>query len=338
MATTNRPKVSSFLSTSSKALETQKDLDNARQQISQLEKDLADSEKYLEELVGKNNLSQAVVSISEIQRRPYQSRVERDEEAFNDLVASIKSFGFLGSIWVQRLKDRTLRLIAGETRLDAATAAGLTEIKVDIAEVDDVTAVKLSRVENTRRRSLNALDDTEELLYLLTLVLGKTKKETIRSLYRYKNAAEGKAKIDQGIKSLIESTFIEAAPELGVKTFVTSRLPLLELPTEVLAAYNSGKIEYTKAIFLGRIEDPKLRASLLHEAVSNKLSLAALKKKAKPTVQTNAVDSITKLHSRIDSIGSKQISKLSKRQKTKFKKSILELEKKLQDILAELDE
>lgn len=73
-------------------------------------------------------------------------------------------------------------MIAGETRLDAAIATGLTEIPADIAEVDDITAVKLSRVENVRRRNLNVIDDTEELLYLLTLVLQQSREQVKKLL------------------------------------------------------------------------------------------------------------------------------------------------------------
>ena len=336
MVTTKRPTVSSFLSTSSKARETKQNLDQARERIAKLEKELKNSEKQLKKLVGENCVSQAVVEISEIQRRPYTSRRERNANDFADLVSSIKTFGFLGSIWVQRLAGQKLRLIAGETRLDAAIEAGLTQIKVDIAEVDDITAVKLSRVENTRRRNLNALDDTEELLHLLTLVLQKSKKETIRCLYRYKNASEDKTKIDETIKSKIESTFLEAAPELSIKTFVTSRLPLLELPSKVLEAYNAGQIEYTKAIFLSRVTSAKLRSQLLEEAITHNLSLAALKQKAKPADSAKAIETITSLNSRLDTLSSKQLSKLTKRQKSQVRKSVQELEKKIQDILEQL--
>ena len=58
---------------------------------------------------------------------------------------SIQTYGFRGAIWLQKLPDDTVRLIAGETRLDAAIAAGLTEITADIVTTDDLTAVKLSR-------------------------------------------------------------------------------------------------------------------------------------------------------------------------------------------------
>lgn len=336
MVTTKRPKVSSFVSTSSKARETKQNLVQAHERISELEEELKTSEKQLKKLVDESCVSQAKVEISEIQRRPYTSRRERDTNDFADLVSSIKTFGFLGSIWVQRLPGQKLRLIAGETRLDAAIEAGLTQIKVDIAEVDDITAVKLSRVENTRRKNLNALDDTEELLYLLSLVLQKSKKETIRCLYRYKNASEGKTKIDETVKSKIESTFLETAPELSIKTFVSSRLPLLELPSEVLEAYNTGQIEYTKAIFLSRITNTKLRSQLLEETINHNLSLAALKQKVKPADGDKAIDTITSLNSRLDTFSSKQISKLTKRQKSQVRKSVQELERKIQDILEQL--
>jgi ParB family transcriptional regulator, chromosome partitioning protein len=52
-------------------------------------------------------------------------------------VHSIQTYGFRGAIWLQKLPGESVRLIAGETRLDAAIAAGLTEITADIITTDD---------------------------------------------------------------------------------------------------------------------------------------------------------------------------------------------------------
>jgi ParB family chromosome partitioning protein len=179
MSSKSRPKVSSFLSTSSKALQTQQELTKAQERIAQLEQELDVERQRIQSQVATDSISRSIVAIESIQRRPYRSRRERDPEAFKELVHSIETYGFRGSIWVQKLPDGQLRLIAGETRLDAANAAGLIEIAVDIVETDDVTAVKLSRAENVRRRNLNELDDTEEILYLLMLTLKKNRAQTI---------------------------------------------------------------------------------------------------------------------------------------------------------------
>jgi ParB family transcriptional regulator, chromosome partitioning protein len=337
MATKNRPNVSSFLSTSAKALDTQQNLLEAQARITNLERELDLARQSLERRVGLDNISQALVPISDIVRRPYQSRREKDPQKFSELVHSIKTYGFKGSIWLQRRPDGTVRLIAGETRLDAAIEAGYTVISSDIADVDDITAVKLSRVENARRKDLNALDDTEELLYLLMLTLCKDRDATIECLYRYKNAAEGKSSIADREREAIEAVFAEVAPDISLATFITSRLPLLKLPENILQAYNAGQLEYTKALILSRVEDELIREELLEEVVEQGLSLSALKAKIAPTSGRTVIDRVNKIERQIDGLNSKSLSNLSVEQRDRLKKSLLGLKVSLSKKLKELE-
>lgn len=336
--TKSRPSVASFLSTSSRAKQTQQELAEAQEQITRLEQELTLERQHLHSQIAEQKLSYATISIAQILRRPYKSRREKDPQAFKELVHSIKTYGFRGSIWLQRLPNEQLRLVAGETRLDAAIAAGLTEIAADIAEVDDVTAVKLSRVENARRRNLNALDDTEELIYLLTLTLNKSREETKKLLYRYKNAVEGNSSINSQTKEVIELLFKEVAPELEISTFVSSRLPLLDLPVDVIEAYNKGLLEYTKALELGRIENSVLREQLLQETIEQGLSLSALKARIRPTTSARTIiDKMDKLQGQVESISQKTVNKLSFTQRSELKQKLTNLEVLLKQKLAELE-
>lgn len=337
MATKHRPNVSSFLSTSAKALDTQQSLLEAQERIIALERELDNARQSLEKRVGLDKISHALVPIAEIVRRPYQSRREKDPQKFAELLHSIKTYGFKGSIWLQRRPDGTLRLIAGETRLDAAIEAGYTAISADIADVDDITAVKLSRVENARRKDLNALDDTEELLYLLTLTLKKDRAETIECLYRYKNASEGKSSIPNRDRDTIESVFTEVAPDISLSTFITSRLPLLKLPENILQAYNAGQLEYTKAMALSRVEDEVQRQKLLEEVVDQGLSLSALKAKIAPTSGRTVIDRVNKIERQLDNLNPQSIAELSVEQRDRLKESLLGLKVSLQKKLKQLD-
>lgn len=337
MATKPRPNVSSFLSTSAKALDTQQSLLEAQERIIALERELDNARQSLEKRVGLDKISHALVPIEEIARRPYQSRREKDPQKFAELLHSIKTYGFKGSIWLQRQPDGTLRLIAGETRLDAALEAGYTAISSDIADVDDITAVKLSRVENARRKDLNALDDTEELLYLLTLTLKKERAETIECLYRYKNASEGKSSIADRDRETIESVFSEVAPDISLSTFITSRLPLLKLPENILRAYNAGQLEYTKAMALSRVEDELQRQDLLEEVVDRGLSLSALKAKIAPTSGRTVIDKVNKIERQIDNLNPQSMAELSVEQRDRLKESLLGLKVSLQKKLKQLD-
>jgi ParB family transcriptional regulator, chromosome partitioning protein len=333
MVSNKRPSAASFLSTSAKAHDTEKNLLDAQEKIISLEQELASASQRLQDRVGQNQVTQALVPINDISNRSYQSRREKDPQKFSELVHSIQTYGFRGSIWVQRLPDATLRLIAGETRLNAAIAAGHTEIPADIIEIDDITAVKLSRVENSRRKDLNALD---ELIYLLMLTLKKDRAQTIECLYRYKNAAEGKSSITTNEREAIESTFTEVAPDISLTTFITSRLPLLNLPDDVLQAYNSGQLEYTKAMILGRVQEDEIRQELIQEVVETGLSLAALKTKIKPTSGRTVIDRVKKVHQQIDALNSKSITQMSIEQQEHLKESLLALKASVQKKLKEL--
>jgi ParB family transcriptional regulator, chromosome partitioning protein len=338
MASKKRPTTASFLSTSAKAHDTEKNLLEAQGKILSLEEELATASQRLQERVEPQQITQALVPISNILRRSYQSRREKDPQKFAELVHSIETYGFRGSIWVQQCLDGTIRLIAGETRLDAAIAAGYKEIPADIVEIDDITAVKLSRVENARRKNLNALDDTEELIYLLMLTLNKNRSQTIECLYRYKNATEGKSSISVEEREAIEAIFEEVAPDISLSTFITSRLPLLNLPDDVLQAYNMGKLEYTKAMILGRIQDDEIRQELIREVVETGLSLAALKAKIKPVSGRTVIDRVEKVHEQINSLNSKSITQLSSEQQDRLKESLLALKSSVLKKLKQLDQ
>lgn len=128
------------------------------------------------------------------------------------------------------------------------------------------------------------------------------------------------------------------APDLGVMTFVSSRLPLLELPENVLEAYIAGQLEYTKAVELGRIEDELVRQVLLQETIEQGLSLAALKARIRPTSPRTAIDRMEKLRGQIESINRKSFLKLPFEQRHQLKQTIKELEGLLQQKLKELEE
>lgn len=60
-------------------------------------------------------------------------------------------------------------------------------------------------------------------------------------------------------------------------SFTTKRLPLLNLPDEILMALREGKLEYTKAQALARVKDEELRNQLLSQAIANDWSLSQIK-------------------------------------------------------------
>ena len=62
-------------------------------------------------------------------------------------------------------------------------------------------------------------------------------------------------------------------------SFITTRLPLLNLPEEILMALRGGQLEYTKAQVLARVKNNEIRKKLLSEAIASDWSLSQIKEK-----------------------------------------------------------
>ena len=119
---------------------------------------------------------------------------------------------------------------------------------------------------------------------------------------------------------------------------MSSRLPLLDLPANVIEAYNKGLLEYTKALELGRIGDSVLREQLLQETIEQGLSLSALKARIRPTVSTRTIiDKMDKLQGQVEGITKKTVSKLSLTQRNELKQKLTNLEVLLKQKLVELE-
>jgi ParB family chromosome partitioning protein len=100
-----------------------------------------------------------VVSIDQIRPNPRQPRVEFDEAALAELVASIRIQGVIQPLLVRRLPEGDYELIAGERRLRAAKRAGLTHVPVFSREISDVESLEIALVENIQRDDLSPLEE-----------------------------------------------------------------------------------------------------------------------------------------------------------------------------------
>jgi ParB family chromosome partitioning protein len=108
------------------------------------------------------------VEVDKIKPNPFQPRKEFDEAKLNDLAKSIRQYGVIQPLTVNRievLKDdgglaAEYELIAGERRLRAAKIAGVREVPVLIREGldDDKTKLELAIIENLQREDLNPID------------------------------------------------------------------------------------------------------------------------------------------------------------------------------------
>lgn len=98
------------------------------------------------------------VPINEIEANPFQPRIHFDEEALNDLAASIKELGIIQPITLRKLENGNYQIIAGERRFRAAKIAGLASIPAFIREAGDETMLEMALVENIQREDLDSIE------------------------------------------------------------------------------------------------------------------------------------------------------------------------------------
>ena len=100
------------------------------------------------------------VRISEVEPNRDQPRKVFDEEKLEELAGSIKTFGLLQPILVQK-RDGYYEIIAGERRWRAALKAGLKEIPVVIRDYTEKEILELSLIENIQREDLNPIEEAK---------------------------------------------------------------------------------------------------------------------------------------------------------------------------------
>jgi ParB family chromosome partitioning protein len=100
----------------------------------------------------------ANIPIGNIESNPFQPREDFDDQALNELAASISEQGIIQPITVRKLGYDKYQLISGERRLKASKIAGLTSIPSYIRVANDQQMLEMALVENIQRESLNALE------------------------------------------------------------------------------------------------------------------------------------------------------------------------------------
>lgn len=107
------------------------------------------------------------VRLEDIVPNPNQPRREFDEEALVELTASIATLGLLQPLLVRPSEPGRYELIAGERRLRAARAAGLTHVPVMVVATDERGSLERAVVENIHRADLNPIEEAAAYRQLL---------------------------------------------------------------------------------------------------------------------------------------------------------------------------
>jgi ParB family chromosome partitioning protein len=227
--------------------------------------------------------------ISQIHRKPEQVRRYFDFQKMEQLTASVREYGILENLLVRPMpgKPGEYELVAGERRYRAAQGAGLTEVPATVIELSDQQALQITLVENLQREDLNPVEETEGILQLLAIRLELPVQEVVSLLYRMQN--ESTRNLNHNVvvqeEEVVEEVF-NALGRMSWQSFVKHRLPLRNLPEEVLEALQQGKIEYTKAQTISRVKDEGQRQELLQDAIAQSLSIRDIRDRIKQLSQS----------------------------------------------------
>jgi ParB family transcriptional regulator, chromosome partitioning protein len=188
-----------------------------------------------------------IVPVDHIEPNPEQPRLVFEQEALDELTASIREHGVLQPILVRPLGPNTYQIVAGERRWRASRQAGLDTIPALIEEIDDDTALEISIIENLQREDLSPLDEA--------------------AMYDRMVHEHG-----YSIRKL--------ADKLGKdKGYLENRLRLADAPPEVRELVSLRKDSLSHAYELMKVEDPKKRRRLAEQVARGELTLIRLRDK-----------------------------------------------------------
>lgn len=209
--------------------------------------------KGLDVLFAENTLEDAgrtvTLPLREIVPNREQPRKQFDDEALQELAASIAQHGVLQPLLVRPMPDGSYQLVAGERRWRASQLAGLTEVPVVVRDMNEQEAAELALIENLQREDLNPM---EEALGYRTLMesYGMTQEQTAQVVNKSRPA-------------------------------VANALRLLHLPEAVAELVSAGTLSAGHARSLLAFDGAEKQTEMAQAAVERGLSVRELERLAK---------------------------------------------------------
>ncbi|MCD7715302.1 MAG: ParB/RepB/Spo0J family partition protein [Lachnospiraceae bacterium] len=211
------------------------------------------------------NLNEEIkLKLTQIEPNRDQPRKKFDEESLMELADSIRQFGVIQPLIVQKKGDY-YEIIAGERRWRAAKLAGLKEVPVIIHKFSEQQSVEISLIENIQRENLNPIEEAAAYKRLLT---------------------EFHLKQEEVAERVSKS-----------RTAVTNSMRLLKLDERVQQMVVEDKLSTGHARALLGIADPELQYQCAREIFDKKLSVRDVErlvkvlsseKKEKPKPETDS--------------------------------------------------
>lgn len=101
---------------------------------------------------------ETMVGINEIEPNKLQPRKKFDEDSMHELAESIKLYGIIQPLVLQK-RESFYEIIAGERRWRAARIAGLKKVPAIIKDYTEQEIVEIAIIENIQREDLNPIEE-----------------------------------------------------------------------------------------------------------------------------------------------------------------------------------
>ncbi len=129
-----------------------------RSLLQNIDSDLKTTVGTLKTPVAESATGISRIPLENITINPKQPRRDFDEQALNELAASIKIHDIIQPVTVSQLPGGKYQLIAGERRYRAAKMAGLYDLPAYVRHANDNQLLELALLENLQREDLNAIE------------------------------------------------------------------------------------------------------------------------------------------------------------------------------------
>ena len=208
----------------------------------------SNTENNKENTKENHEYKEVFINISLVEPNRNQPRKEFDKESLSELANSIKQYGILQPIIVQKNGDM-YEIIAGERRWRAAKEAGLTEVPVIVRDYDKQKVMEISIIENIQREDLNPIE--EAMAY-----------QSLMEEYGLKH--------DELAEKVSKN-----------RSTITNSMRLLKLSKNIQQMLIDGRISTGHAKVLLSIEDINEQEKIAQELIDKSLSVRELEKLVK---------------------------------------------------------
>ncbi|KIO42532.1 MULTISPECIES: ParB/RepB/Spo0J family partition protein [Sanguibacteroides] len=231
---------------------------------------LQDAAEEIKPRGGSGSSMQEELKLSDIRPNPHQPRTSFDEEALNELAASIKSIGIVQPITVREIGDGKYEIIAGERRYRASKIAGLETIPAYIRKAEEDTVLELALIENIQREDLNAIEIAISYQRLL---------EECRLTQDALSERVGKK-----------------------RTTISNYLRLLKLPAPIQLAIKERKISMGHARAIVNIEDPDTQYMVFEQIMKYDFSVRKVEEIVRELMNPKKEEKVDKKESKVKTI------------------------------------